>query len=381
MTMTLPTGRDEQLSQLLGCTVEQLDISAEDFLAAEQRYLDLAKHLAEQGADIYVQGSVMLGTVVSPYGRIGEFDLDLVCRLNLAKTSVSQQGLKDRVGGYLTDYIDATDGVDDEIPELSESRRAWALNYRRFHMDVLPAIPNLDSGSPSAIVLTDKLLREWQDSDPKAYVAWFRGQCALQFELAREALAKAAAGTVDAVPLWRVRTPLHRVVQILKRHRDIFFATDEENRAPSSLITTLAALSYHGERDLLHATMSVVQRMPLHIEKRNGKFWVPNPVADENFADKWNDYPQRRVRFLEWAAQVERDLEAAATETSGVQAVRERLEKAFGPDPVRRAFGSIADQTRNIRERGELKVTSTGLLTTGAGIPARQHRFYGAPTD
>lgn len=380
MTMTLPTTRDEQLSQLLGCTVEQLDISAEDFLAAEQRYLDLAKHLAEYGADIYVQGSVMLGTVVSPYGRIGEFDLDLVCRLNLAKTSITQQGLKERVGGYLTDYIDATDGVDDEIPELSESRRAWALNYRRFHMDVLPAIPNLNSGSPTAILLTDKLLREWQDSDPKAYVAWFRRQCALQFELAREALAKSAAGTVDDVPLWRVRTPLHRVVQILKRHRDIFFANDEENRTPSSLITTLAALSYHGERDLLHATMSVVQRMSLHIEKRNGKFWVPNPVADENFADKWNDYPQRRVRFLEWAAQVERDLEAAATETSGVQAVRERLEKAFGPDPVRRAFGSIADQTRNIRERGELKVTSTGLLSTGAGIPSRPHRFYGAPT-
>jgi hypothetical protein len=381
MTMTLPTTRDEQLSQLLGCTVEQLDISAEDFLAAEQRYHDLAKHLAEYGADVYVQGSVMLGTVVSPYGRIGEFDLDLVCRLNLAKTSITQQGLKERVGGYLTDYIDATDGVDDEIPELSESRRAWALNYRRFHMDVLPAIPNLNSGSPTAILLTDKLLREWQDSDPKAYVAWFRRQCALQFELAREALAKSAAGTVDDVPLWRVRTPLHRVVQILKRHRDIFFANDEENRTPSSLITTLAALSYHGEGDLLHATMSVVQRMPLHIEKRNGKFWVPNPVADENFADKWNDYPQRRARFIEWAYQVEKDLEAAAAETSGVQAVRERLEKAFGPDPVRKAFGSIADQARNVQQRGALRVTSTGLLTTGAGIPSRPHRFFGGPTN
>lgn len=159
------------------------------------------------------------------------------------------------------------------------------------------------------------------------------------------------------------------------------FANDEENRTPSSLITTLAALSYHGEQDLLHATMSVVQRMPLHIEKRNGKYWVPNPVAEENFADKWNDYPERRIRFNQWAGQVETDLEAVAAETSGVQAVRERLEKAFGPVPVRKAFGSIADQTRNIQERGVLRVTSTGLLTTGAGIPSRPHRFFGGPTN
>jgi hypothetical protein len=63
--------REEFLSRILSCTVEQLDITIDNFLAAEQRYTDAGKHLADKGADVYVQGSFMLGTVVRPYGRKG----------------------------------------------------------------------------------------------------------------------------------------------------------------------------------------------------------------------------------------------------------------------------------------------------------------------
>jgi hypothetical protein len=379
MNSFLPTTADEQISQLLGCTVEQLDITVDDFLAAEQRYQDVAKHLADEGADIYVQGSFMLGTVISPYGRFGEYDLDLVCHSPIAKTSITQKDLKDRVGGHLADYLEDAEPIDDELPELDESRRCWTLAYRRFHMDVLPAIPDTDSASGTAILLTDKQLRLWQHSNPKAYVAWFRRQCAQQFDLERKALAKAAAGTVDDVPTWRVRTPLHRVVQILKRHRDVHFGSSDA-RTPSSLITTLAARSYYGETDLLNAAMSVVQRMPGLVEVRNGNYWVENPVCEgENFADKWNEYPERRVAFRAWLAQVEKDLEAAAAETSGARAVHQRLEKAFGVEPVRKAVGVLGQRTRTARESGRLRMTTTGALTSGAGAAVPNHRFFGGP--
>jgi len=381
MSAFMPTTADEQFSQLLGCTVEQLDITIDDFLAAEQRYQDVGKHLAEEGADVYVQGSFMLGTVISPYGRFGEYDLDLVCHSPIAKTSITQKDLKDRVGGYLAAYLEDAEPIDDEVPDLDESRRCWTLGYRRFHMDVLPAIPDTDSASGSAILLTDKQLRLWQRSDPKAYVAWFRRQCAQQFDFERKALAMAAAGTVDDVPAWRVRTPLHRVVQILKRHRDVHFDSSDA-RTPSSLITTLAARSYRGETELLDAAMSVVQRMPALVEVRNGIYWVENPVCDgENFADKWNEYPERRAGFKAWLGQVEKDLEAAAAETSGVRAVHQRLEKAFGAEPVRRAVGVLGERTRAERESGRLQVTTTGALTSGTGTTVRRHNFYGAPTS
>ncbi len=74
-------------------------------------------------------------------------------------------------------------------------------------MDVLPAIPDTETLSDTAIELTDKQLRLWQQSDPQAYITWFRARCAPQFLAERKALAASAGGTVEDVPAWRVRTP------------------------------------------------------------------------------------------------------------------------------------------------------------------------------
>lgn len=370
----------EHIAQIIGCTVEQLDITVDDFQAAEQRYNDVGKHLADDiGADVYVQGSFMLGTVVRPYGREDEFDLDLVCKVDIAKDSTTQEQLKNGVGRHLETYIENTEGVDGEVPQLGESRRCWTLGYEQFHMDVLPCIPDATADSDTAILLTDKQLRNWQHSDPKEYVGWFRRQCAQEFVAERSVLAK-KAGTVDDVPEWQVRTTLHRVVQVLKRHRDVHFGDDCDDRPPSSLITTLAARAYDGRRDLVDATLLAVQRMPAYIEDRDGELWVPNPVAEgENFADKWNEYPQRHRKFLEWRMAVERVLTAAVEERGGSQAVFAHLSKAFGSEPVRKALGVFGDGQRTLRESGEMRMRSTGLLTaTGAGVAVRpNHRFYG----
>jgi hypothetical protein len=377
----LPSTREEQLSELIGCTIEQLDISAEDFLAAKQRYDDLGTHLAELGSCIYVQGSTALGTVISPYGRWGEYDLDLVCVVDVLKNSITQAALKERVGGFLDEYIDSATG--DDVPKsVTDGRRAWTLHYDRFHMDVLPAIRDrhLDIVSPTAIELTDKKLRLWQKSDPPAYVAWFRERCAEQFLAERKAMA--AGGSVENVPLWRVRTPLHRTVQVFKRHRDLAFADDVDNKPPSSLITTLVACAYSGEQDLLAALVGVADRMPEYIEVRNGVKWVENPVCPgENFADKWREYPERRKAFERWHAALSRDLYDLTAERRGQVAVHERLGGWLGAEQVRKAAGVIAGRTRTIREKGGLAVTTSGLLTTGAGTLVRDHAFYGGPAS
>jgi hypothetical protein len=37
------------------------------------------------------------------------------------------------------------------------------------------------------------------------------------------------------------------------------------------------------------------------IENRHGTWWVSNPAQEEeNFADKWNEHPERREAFLAW---------------------------------------------------------------------------------
>lgn len=201
MTILAPT-RDEQISQLIETTIEQLDITDAAFDAAERCYHDLGNHLSDASAEVYVQGSFLLGTVVRPYDGDGDgdYDLDLVAKLDVAKTSITQQQLKDRIGDLLADYHADHDGVDAESPsEVSEGRRSWCLHYAGFHMDVLPCIPDASATSDTAIELTDRELRLWQKSDPLEYVNWFRKQCARQFEEARVVLSK-SYGSVDAVP-------------------------------------------------------------------------------------------------------------------------------------------------------------------------------------
>jgi hypothetical protein len=248
-------------------------------------------------------------------------------------------------------------------------------------MDVLPCIPDAAAASDTAIELTDSNLRLWQKSDPLAYVNWFRGQCAKQFEEQRVMLSK-SYGSVDAVPKHRVRTPLHRVVQILKRHRDIYFADDLGDRPPSSLITTLAGRSYNGEQDLLTATMGAVQRMPDHVEKRNGEYWVENPAcAGENFADKWNDYEVRRLKFEAWRAAVEQDLTGFLEETNGAVALHQRIAKSLGNAPVEEAVKVLGARTNLARENGNVHFATGGLLTTAVTATAiPNHRFFGGET-
>src|SRR5437870_104135 len=52
---------------------------------------------------IYPQGSFRLGTMIRPWLREDEYDIDLVCLLNLAKTQITQANLKAIVGARLAE--------------------------------------------------------------------------------------------------------------------------------------------------------------------------------------------------------------------------------------------------------------------------------------
>lgn len=361
-----------------------LDLPYEELAEAERQYQLIGQWLSDQAViadwNIYVQGSMLLGTLVAPLSTDLGFDLDLVCRVAVAKTSTTQEELKARVGRALDDYLEENRGIDGAPYECVASRRAWALHYPGdvFHMDVLPAVPDLDN-MPTGILLTDKQLREWQPSNPIAYAAWFRRQMERQFLSRRAALAASVRKSVEEIPEWQVRTTLQRAAQVLKRHRDIYFSDDPDNRPPSILITTLAALSYDGSETLSDAILAIVRGMPEHIGRdASGRWLVCSPVSAENFADKWNDYPQRERKFRRWLDQVTEDLEGAAGER-GIHHSAARLGKSFGQDPVIKAAKSLGVESKSLREAGLLGVTgpaaAISTATTSQRIP--KHGFYG----
>lgn len=375
---------EAMLSMLLDGAVDTLDISPHLQDIAVERYEEVGTWLADQGIEwrIHAQGSFLLGTVIRPATPTGDYDIDLVCLLPIKKESITQADLKQRVGDQLHAYRrwKITAGDDDGPATCEARRRCWTLGYPDlgFHLDVLPSIPD-EELPPTGILLTDRRLRTWQHSNPLGYGAWFRERSAeLQTKLREAALAKNI--NVADVPTWRVRSTLQRVVQVLKWHAMLFFVDDPDAKPPSILITTLAARAYRGETDLFPATSQVVATMRDHVEQRNGRYWVANPAhPGENFADKWNEYPDRRSAFSKWHTEISTVLhDLAQLRGTGLDGILSRLEKAFPGRAVRTSASRYGEHRRRQRVDGLLRVAPTGLITTStAGPPLRKHTFHG----
>lgn len=319
------------LSSLLERQADLLDITPEEHKWAVDRYEHLGRWLLQRlvgraEADVFAQGSFRLGTVVRPADGGGDFDIDLVFRRDLLKESISQAELKAAAGDLLVDYC-SEHGLADPI----ELGRCWRLDFfdRHFHLDVIPAIP--DPSSPPSIQLSDRDLRHWIRSNPIGYADWFYDRMEKTLvEQQVTALAKRLNLSVEQVPRFLVRTPLQRVVQLLKRSRDEFFAGNPEIQPPSILITTLAGLSYRGQPDVSAAILETATAMPDHIQNRDGVWWVENPAHPaENFADKWNTNPERRKAFLAWISSLKSAVETASTFANAERAA-DHLVPAFG---------------------------------------------------
>jgi len=293
----------------------------------------------------------------------------------IQKTSTTQQGLKLEVGEALQRYVASTGDV-----TCQESGRCWILDYvaHQFHMDVLPAIPDPD-GRASGILLTDRDFHEWLHSDPIAYASWFKERMAKELLVKRAALAEKRRSTIDAVPDWDVKTTLQRVVQVLKRHRDIHFANDWAASPPSILLTTVAARAFSGETNLYEAVIATVDTIPNFVEKDGTTWVVANPTqSEENFADKWQTHPDRAAKFFSWINAVRRDLQEAQ-ELKGLDQVSLRLERSFGEGPIRKAAAGLAGTFRVTRESGGLSMAAgTGSLgTVLGGRKVKEHLFHG----
>lgn len=368
---------EEQLAALLEGTIAQLDIPPHMYRQAVDRYEQVAHYLGaddENQLQIYPQGSFRLGTVIRPTAD-SDYDIDLVLRVSATKEQTTQAGLKEFAGQRLRDYVMSSG----EAVGLKQGSRCWTLKWSGFHMDVLPALPD-PVHLPTGILLTDRDLHYWQCSDPIGFANWFHGQMREQFIRRRALLAQERAAQVDDVPDWEVKTTLQRAVQILKRHRDIYFARRESLTPASILVTTIAGHAYGGHDNLFVAVMHIAMGMTQFIQSRHGVKWVGNPVLpQENFADKWREHPERQSAFFEWVEQLQRDLQEAAN-CRGLDNVVERLNRSFGPE-VRRSALNLGDAYRTNRERGRLaSAAATGGLVAGSARPALavpRHNFYG----
>jgi|TARA_R110002072_G_scaffold80606_2_gene185105 hypothetical protein len=339
------------------------------------RYQSIGRWLDRDGSSISqydpkvaAQGSVRLGTANRPIGENDEYDVDLICRLSLGKSEITQQQLKAEIGEEIKAYA-AAQSMNNE-PE--DKRRCWTMEYadkRNFHVDILPCIPDaenyrkrlFDGGfktlaertniTEEAIAITDQkdpnyrsLSEDWPSSNPLGYAEWFKEKMAERLIAAKRALFESEAiyDSIEDIPDHKVKTTLQKSVQLLKRHRDYVFSDDGEHKPISILITTLAAQAYSNESTLVDALAAVLEKLDTFIEDRDGIVWVPNPVNPaENFADKWEEEPMKAKEFRRWLNLARRDFGEyinAMPPDRVPTALRDRL----GENLVEKVIGSVA---------------------------------------
>lgn len=379
---TIPSSRVQWLDRHLERVCVVSELTPTEFRNAEEKYGSVGRWLAAPGSslaifapEVYPQGSMLLGTTVRPYGQ-SEYDLDLVCQLHWCAHQ-PPLAIYDWVHGRM-----AANEIYREV--LEKLKRCLRLNYAgSFHLDILPACPNDQIGNGS-IIVPDRKLECWKHSNPKGFGEWFFTQCQIREALAEaDRMFKASVEPLPSPVPSEYKYPVQRIVQLMKRHRDIFFHGGRDI-ARSVILTTLAGSFYKGQRSLSLALESVLDGIQAALRAIPQVPRIPNPVhPGENFADTWDQ--AKYEKFKSYIENFRRGLRAAMypsvlAERQGLEKSTEYLGDLFGADRVKDAIRIEAAEISERRNTGKLGVAAGGLLTgisQAGAIPVPRNQFFG----
>lgn len=389
-TATNSTLQKQQLMGILEIVCQELELTETQYESAKSKYqavgawLSDGEHSIFHDSEIYPQGSFAIRTTVRPLGS-DEHDLDLVCHVPKFSPHSQPSELKRLIGDRLR-----ANGTYRDM--LEEKPRCWRITYaNEFHLDITPSTYNPICTKGGELV-PDKRLREWKASNPRGYRIWFDDHAQLQprFTFLEREIGKASQ-QVQALPgPSRLKGFLPRIVQLCKRHRDVWFYTREPELAPISIIlTTLLAKSYaycvgkslyDNEFDLLvdvlrHSTDFVEVGFIDGIER----YYVWNETTiHENFAEKWTDNPCLARSFFAWHQQAVADLSNLVF-SGGLDQIRQSMSPMFGEQVVSKTFSVLTNSVTSHRANGTLAI-GTGLGLTQMRpktIPVRLNTFFG----
>lgn len=376
--------KNEEVGYFLEKVANEISITDTMIDKAESSYMAVGKWVGEginYDVKIIPQGSIGLGTTIKPISDKDDYDIDLVCIL-LNGQYLNAKDIKNIVGNRLKEHKIYAE----KIMMEGEGKRCWKMQYDEFHMDILPSVPlklyiepnntNLRITHKENGIYTDRF------SNPYGYRLWFQERMKDIINARKRAYALENHTSIEDVPIYRIKTPLQQAIQILKRHRDIYFNNKEKEFAPISIIiTTLAARSYNGEVNLYNTIVNILSNMHYHIEQRRGLYWISNPVDPaENFADKWNSDPKRAEAFYKWLEIAKHDFISKAASCYGLDQLYKLFSNKLGDQPVNRAFKSIGNEMREKRENNKLYSAGLGgsLLSKDSGnLLVKGHTFFG----
>jgi hypothetical protein len=385
MLKTIKASANLELDEILDLIGVSVQLTLDQFERAETSYKTVAEWLrapesevGDYSPDIFAQGSLRLDTTVRPLS-FTEFDLDLVCLLQ-----INHQTPPDLVYNLLLKRM-RQHGTYNKI--IEEMPRCIRLNYAgEFHLDIVPAIPHPGRlHGQSRIMIPDRPLKLWRDSNPKGFSVWFDLQAAKR--ILKEGVAKFSANANveplrDPVPA-AFKPPLKLSVQLFKRWRDVNFM-DRFHLAPSSIVlTTLAGKLYRGETHPTDALANILDGICLWANQVD-QIILENPSnPGEVITDRWNKNRMAYDAFIEAVNEFRVAMHELIKSGQYPECIKE-LKDLFGDWPVARAFTKYAERRKEASDTGRLYTDkasgnlSVGYYTGAAGLLKNKgHTFHG----
>lgn len=305
--------------------------------------------------EIYPQGSVAIGTTIKPIGR-EEYDLDFVCE-------------KDRYPFDLFLIIKENLKNNERYKNIvEEKKRCVRINYKgNFHLDILPACPDQNSLNKTGILIPDKELKNLLPSDPKGYASWFNQKSDSQLRVDK---------TIEPLPQYQetiCKSSLQHTVQLMKRHRDIFFKLRPDQSPPSIILTTLCGEYYTNQGNILKSIAYIAE----NIKNRDVKE-IYNPVnPKELLSEKWMENPELYNKFKDWIEALNTDLKILEKE----EKLKETLLRMFGERITQPIFDELEGRESIHLNRKKLSISSGGILSASNGNSIPHNTFYGQEED
>lgn len=267
-------------------------------------FLVNSPELSKFSPNVFVQGSMRLGTVVKPLKK-DDYDIDLVCELN--SESMTPASVKRKVG----DVLKRSERYSLQLEE--EHGRCWTLDYQAnppYHIDILSGISIKDERVKATVKKIDGTY-DWLFTNPKGFANWF-------LSLAKETIFESGNRNVEPVKKMPRRNSLQRAVQLIKRHRDVYFKDDPDKGPASVIITALTGLSYNNESTIEGILKNGPIQWISHIRTIGDKLSIKIPsLPDDDYADKWNEDGDEVVwSFLRWHRQLLIDLDDLFSKTT-----------------------------------------------------------------
>jgi hypothetical protein len=390
------------LDDYLDRICEQIQLTETQFDTAVKRYRAVGDWLTRTDGsldklspEVFPQGSMLIRTTIRPMRKDKEvvpFDLDTVCRCDEVDP---HQTTSQNLYGKIESRLRANENY---AKRLTAEPKCLRLNYEDddFYLDVIPASKDPTDGQGIRILIPDRAkwkpdarpIDTWHRTDPLRFAAWFESQCAVEGRYSE----KRALASVSPVPPREpasVKAPLRRIVQLLKRQRDLDFLGDD-CRPSSILLTTLGGRHYRGESSIADGLERVLDGIASQIEAAK-----PRRIVVENPADLIAPHlggvedlakPMTDAAYEKFCTMISkmRTMLAAARHAAGAQRLYPVLAGSFGDRIVKRAFNAAEDAVQAANQAGRLGAAATGasihVLTepkvAAAVQPVRSSNFH-----